>query len=279
MAKISKDEYDVLKGLEDTWKWIARDRDMGSYIFPEGGLWVYEYKPEKPSNFWSMGEDGEEGESVIFPYDDLFQFIQWDDSEPYNIQELIEEYEDENEETEVKSKQELIEKWEMAIESAEFYGRGREDELISYMKDFVSDLKQLEELEVLSQELPVIPEFVAEWIETNRERYENTFFSIGYDLYSNAIHPDVDDWLVENEEKFVRAWLDGFTVEEEQKYIVKLPLPGNKTNDFAVVDIYGDIWLDDEWPSQCKMTEKEIKALPKGEAYFEHFAVKVEEIE
>ena len=66
-----------------------------------------------------------------------------------------EEYE--SEETEVKSKQELIEEWESAIEAAEFYGKGKEERLISYMKDFVSDLKQLDEPEVLSQD----------WIERN----------------------------------------------------------------------------------------------------------------
>ena len=42
---------------------------------------------------------------------------------------------------------ELIEKWWLAIESAEFYGKGKEKELISYMKEFVSDLKQLNEPE------------------------------------------------------------------------------------------------------------------------------------
>ena len=47
----------------------------------------------------------------------------------------------------MKSKQELIEKWESAIESAEFCGKGKEEELISYMKDFVSDLNQLGETE------------------------------------------------------------------------------------------------------------------------------------
>ena len=52
----------------------------------------------------------------------------------------------------MKSKQELIEEWESAIEAAEFYGKGKEERLISYMKDFVSDLNQLDEPEVLSQE-------------------------------------------------------------------------------------------------------------------------------
>lgn len=52
----------------------------------------------------------------------------------------------------MKSKQELIEKWESAIEAAEFYGKGKEERLISYMKDFVSDLNQLDDPETLSQE-------------------------------------------------------------------------------------------------------------------------------
>lgn len=75
----------------------------------------------------------------------LFQFIQWEDNEPYEIAELIEEYE--SEETEVRSKQELINKWESAIEVAKFYGKGKEERLISYMKEFVSDLDQLDENE------------------------------------------------------------------------------------------------------------------------------------
>ena len=61
-----------------------------------------------------------------------------------------EEYE--SEETEVKSKKELIEKWELAIESAEFYGKGKEEELIGYMKDFVSDLNQIDEPEITLNE-------------------------------------------------------------------------------------------------------------------------------
>ena len=52
----------------------------------------------------------------------------------------------------MKSKQKLIEKWESAIEAAEFYGKGKEERLIEYMREFVSDLSQLDEPEVLSQE-------------------------------------------------------------------------------------------------------------------------------
>lgn len=62
------------------------------------------------------------------------------------------------------NKQKLIEKWESAIEAAEFYGRGKEDRLIEYMRNFVDDLNQLDEPEVLSEEEEQTPETVADVI-------------------------------------------------------------------------------------------------------------------
>lgn len=75
-------------------------------------------------------------------------------------------------------------------------------------------LKKYDEL----HEPVVIPKFMSDWIEENRERYKNTFFSIGYDLYSNTIHPPVDDWIIGNQEKFVRAWFDAYKIEKEPLY-------------------------------------------------------------
>src|SRR5699024_4193626 len=78
MPKINQEEYEVLKGLDDRWKWIARNYN--------GALIIYTSKPMKnPNLYWdSFGERID---------DRLFQFIQWEDEEPYNIVELIEEYE------------------------------------------------------------------------------------------------------------------------------------------------------------------------------------------
>src|SRR5699024_221286 len=78
MPKINQEEYEVLKGLDDNkWKWIARNYN--------GALITYTDKPMKnPSLYWD-----DFGERMD---DRLFQFIQWEDKEPYNIQELIEEY-------------------------------------------------------------------------------------------------------------------------------------------------------------------------------------------
>ena len=80
MPKINKEEYEVLKDLDDRWKWIARDELRNS-------VYVFYKKPNKYSTYW-------EDEDMIYEQIDenLFQFIKWEDDEPYNIQELIEEY-------------------------------------------------------------------------------------------------------------------------------------------------------------------------------------------
>lgn len=80
------------------------------------------------------------------------------------------------------------------------------------------------------------------------------------------------------QEKLARAWLDGYTVEEEQKYVVKLPMSKNNDNQYAIVDYSGNIWID-ALPSKYKLTEEEIRRLTKGDILFEHFAVPVEELE
>ena len=175
MTKISKEEYELLKGLDDQWKWIARDLD-GDH---GGDLFIYPEKPFKNTyaEGWVYG--------MRFRYIDnrLFQFVQWDDSEPYSITELIEGYEKESEETELKSKQELIEKWESAIESAEFYGKGKEERLISYMKEFASDLKQLNEPEVLSQE----------WIDKNKFEVNGWDEAVHVEYLQNLLVPKQEE--------------------------------------------------------------------------------------
>ena len=70
---------------------------------------------------------------------------------------------------------------------------------------------------------PTVPRFVADWID-KYQKYEDiyTALSDGFDGFESG---EVYSWLhgyegVGNQELFARAWLDGFTVEEEQKYRV-----------------------------------------------------------
>ena len=80
MKKINQEEYKFLKSIDDKYKWIARDED--------GVLGVYDAKVVKTRfhNFWIMAIKKKIDST-------LFSFIQWKDEKPYNIAELIEEYE------------------------------------------------------------------------------------------------------------------------------------------------------------------------------------------
>lgn len=73
--KLTEVEKVILRNLPKKYKWIARDID--------GCLYVYASKPKKGITMWES--DG----LPMIPFDHLFQFIQWEDEEPYLIEELL----------------------------------------------------------------------------------------------------------------------------------------------------------------------------------------------
>ena len=95
-----------------------------------------------------------------------------------------------------------------------------------YLKsEFVLELvKQLDEPEKVK-----IPQFVADWIEYFKKYSGSLYGSIApYSYYGHAITDDfVGDvkktlgWIRNNSEIYARAWLDGYEVEEEKRYLVK----------------------------------------------------------
>ena len=74
--KLTEDEKAILKVLlKEKYKWIARDKN--------GCLYVYASKPEKVITIW-------EGSGLpMMPFNHLFQFIKWEDEEPYLIEDLL----------------------------------------------------------------------------------------------------------------------------------------------------------------------------------------------
>ena len=83
MTKINAEECKILKRLIEPLKkfkqYIARDED--------GMLYAYRVKPIKYTN-----QKWVDGYQKVEVQKDLFQFIKWEDREPYNIKELIDEY-------------------------------------------------------------------------------------------------------------------------------------------------------------------------------------------
>lgn len=79
--KLTEDEKVILRNIDKKYKWIARDK--------RDNLSVFVGEPIKLLAVLSWGE--EDCEEKDFPFDDLFQFIKWEDNRPYNIRDLLEE--------------------------------------------------------------------------------------------------------------------------------------------------------------------------------------------
>ena len=66
---------------------------------------------------------------------------------------------------------------------------------------------------------PVVPDFIAEWIEEAKNKQ-------GYNVVgavNNAPSGDVGNWLIlENVDIFTKAWVYGYTVEKEPRYKVRI---------------------------------------------------------
>ena len=73
--KLTEDEKVILRNLPKEYKWIARDKN--------GQIFLYTNRPVK-SNFWL---NACESARLVFPH--LFQFIKWEDDEPYLIEDLL----------------------------------------------------------------------------------------------------------------------------------------------------------------------------------------------
>ena len=78
--KITEDEKVILRNIYKEYKWITRDE--------EGDLAVHNVKPYKSPEFWVSESDI--AWEYLVPFNNLFQFIKWEDEEPYLIEDLLE---------------------------------------------------------------------------------------------------------------------------------------------------------------------------------------------
>ena len=73
-----------------------------------------------------------------------------------------------------------------------------------------------------------VPQFVADWIEKCKviKKFKASLaYALNSEVWSeNNLSDECIDWLynANNQEIFARAWLDGYEVEEEKRYLVKL---------------------------------------------------------
>ena len=125
-----------------------------------------------------------------------------------------------------------------------------------------------DKLKLKQQALPVVPECVAEWIEIlktkglkplkNPETYGETGFT--EEKLQNIVF-----WISERQEDYMRAWLDGYTVEKPQLFYLKNKL----TTSYLILDTstgYFEHWGSTEATGRYKssFTQQEIDSIQTG---------------
>ena len=107
-----------------------------------------------------------------------------------------------------------------------------------------------------------IPKFVAEWIVETEKIHNN----LSWVWFSNPVSDELNAWLKNHTETFMRAWLDGYEVETEKLYTVEIPDPYGAykirylfRNDMGNLRIGGGNYRDIFLTTETHLTESEIK--------------------
>ena len=137
---------------------------------------------------------------------------------------------------------------------------------------------QLKDADKIRQELnkPVIPQFVAVWIEECKAKGKNLLRAL---LYTpEKVNSWVDD--PDNQEIFALAWMFGYTVEKEKRYLVKVKgmLKGFEFLTFK----FGHVWIfsseEEDEEFRLHHTRKELEKAGFGWV-FDCPGVEVQEVE
>lgn len=140
---------------------------------------------------------------------------------------------------------------------------------------------QLKAADNIRQELnkPVIPQFVADWI----EYCKTNGIALGYALYCSTKASDKRTyrWIVknlDNQEIFARAWLDGYEVEKEKRYRVKLKSNSEEMDYLVNTERNGLRFYSTIYTKRREHTRKELEEAGFGWV-FDCPGVEVEEVE
>lgn len=148
-----------------------------------------------------------------------------------------------------------------------------------YIEELIKSLDEPEKVKV--------PQFVADWIESSKQEKRNL---------RNALNNGSEKmrlWFLdqENYDLFARAWLDGYTIEEEKKY--KITLLNRNDGDLYLVNQNADLANKyghfspvvllftkcTNFSEKCyKLTEKEVVSHDFGWV-FDCPGIKIEEVE
>ncbi|MDT2771993.1 DUF1642 domain-containing protein [Enterococcus durans] len=159
------------------------------------------------------------------------------------------------------NKKVLIDKQALIDELMKIPGVGSNSDALETIKRFPS----------YEPQKPVVPKFVAEWIEYAKKKGDSLAISFKpWNLYG-VEYSKADRWIEDNQETFARAWIDGYEVEKEQLYVMPVPyIP------FPAHYCVEDDHISFRQGNAQKFTQAEL------DRYFpdiKQFAVTVEEVE
>lgn len=82
---------------------------------------------------------------------------------------------------------------------------------------FLRDLEQLNEIDTKKV---TVPQYVADWIEEGKKHCKDVSDLFDFDFTNE----EVGNWFLQEKpfDLVARAWLDGYEVEEEKRYLVKV---------------------------------------------------------
>lgn len=136
-------------------------------------------------------------------------------------------------------------------------------------EEVASSFKAKTKEEMLDQQKPEIPQFVADWIEDHKQSFAD---SSAIDMYENltsdnrgGYYHDVWLWAINHHNDFINAWTHGYTVEKEKLYTVEIPNPNDKQ-----IALRLEKWVDEKviiiathssnnFTNDMLLTEQEIR--------------------
>lgn len=144
-------------------------------------------------------------------------------------------------------------------------------------KSFIDMIEQLDEPQKVT-----VPQFVADWIEY--AKFEDYHLLGAMDSIAISGRKNLDEWFRgddDNMELFARAWIDGYEVEKEKRYIVKMKGMNKSSTILKLDKILGSWYLgEDAEYSYTKdaHTRKELEEAGFG-GVFDSPLFEVEEVE
>lgn len=147
----------------------------------------------------------------------------------------------------------------------------------SKIVDHLEVIKLIEQLD--EPEKVKVPQFVAEWIEEARKSCKDVAELFDFDFTNEG----VGKWFIQEQpfDLVARAWLDGYEVEEEPKYIVKMK---NIDTNFNSLNRHRNenYWIfsskDENTLYQTQHTRKELEDADFGWV-FDCPGIEIEEVE